>query len=425
MTYNIGDPDHIGVHNALALELQGYVDDVGIEVDLPPQRVLGDRQHVDDHNAMVAAIQALADGGGLSRGPTAAKLGATTGNCVKTSTIGDGTTGEIGQHYDIYKWTGSGTLAVAEAGVMEVVIVGGGAGSSGFGGAGGGHVNASTLWIDAATYTITVSGGSSGSGGSMSSITHDDFDVAKAGGGATSYQDSHGWRVKGGHGMYPGGSNHMDGDGHPMNYQNCGGGGGGAGGPGGAARSGAGGDGGDGYLTHITGSPLYFGAGGAACRTQPSQAHAGNGNAGLGGAAAHANGAINTGQGAGGQYGSNKSGGSGIVICRIAVDSGSFFGRDADETPRPAHAARVEDGVVTSVIVIPHLDDDDRKITEWCNSIGLPGEWLDTSYTGARRGRFAAVGDTYVDGEYVSSGWDAPTEIELRVAADIEEARNE
>jgi len=63
-----------------------------------------------------------------------------------------------------------------------------------------------------------------------------------------------------------------------------------------------------------------------------------------------------------------------------------------------AHAARIENGIVREVIVIPHMDDDDDQITEYCNSIGLPGLWVDTSYTGARRGKFAGVGDTF-DGD--------------------------
>ena len=61
-----------------------------------------------------------------------------------------------------------------------------------------------------------------------------------------------------------------------------------------------------------------------------------------------------------------------------------------------AHAARVDDdNIVREVIVIPFLDDDDAKVTEYCNGIGLPGTWLDTSYLGARRGKYAAEGDRY------------------------------
>lgn len=71
-------------------------------------------------------------------------------------------------------------------------------------------------------------------------------------------------------------------------------------------------------------------------------------------------------------------------------------------TYKNAHAARIEDGVVREVIVIPYMDDDDAKITAFCNSIGLPGIWIDTSYTGSRRGQFAAVGDKW-DGSTFSS----------------------
>jgi hypothetical protein len=61
-----------------------------------------------------------------------------------------------------------------------------------------------------------------------------------------------------------------------------------------------------------------------------------------------------------------------------------------------AHAARIDDeGIVREVIVIPYMDDDDAKITEYCNSIGLAGTWIDTSYLGARRGKYAGIGDRY------------------------------
>lgn len=60
-----------------------------------------------------------------------------------------------------------------------------------------------------------------------------------------------------------------------------------------------------------------------------------------------------------------------------------------------AHAALIEDGIVREVIVIPYCDDDDATITAYCNGIGLEGTWVDTSYVGARRGRFAGVGMKY------------------------------
>lgn len=60
-----------------------------------------------------------------------------------------------------------------------------------------------------------------------------------------------------------------------------------------------------------------------------------------------------------------------------------------------AHAARIENGIVREVIVIPYCNDDDTEITAYCNSIGLPGTWIDTSYTGSRRGKYAGIGDLY------------------------------
>jgi hypothetical protein len=60
-----------------------------------------------------------------------------------------------------------------------------------------------------------------------------------------------------------------------------------------------------------------------------------------------------------------------------------------------AHAARVEDDIVREVVVVPYMDDDDAKVTEYCNSIGLAGTWLDCSYIGARRGKYPGVGDRY------------------------------
>jgi hypothetical protein len=78
-----------------------------------------------------------------------------------------------------------------------------------------------------------------------------------------------------------------------------------------------------------------------------------------------------------------------------------------------AHAARIDDdGTVSQVIVIPYMDDDDAKVTEYCNSIGLDGTWIDTSYIGARRGKYAGIGDRYdadLD-EFVSPQTEEPAE---------------
>jgi hypothetical protein len=67
-----------------------------------------------------------------------------------------------------------------------------------------------------------------------------------------------------------------------------------------------------------------------------------------------------------------------------------------------AHAAKIENGIVTQVIVIPFCNDDDTEVTAYCNSIGLEGVWVDTSYVGARRSKYAGIGDSW-DGENFTS----------------------
>ena len=63
-----------------------------------------------------------------------------------------------------------------------------------------------------------------------------------------------------------------------------------------------------------------------------------------------------------------------------------------------AHAAKIVDGIVTAVIVIPDGvggDENDEAIEEFCHSIGLTGTWVRTSYNGNIRGKFAGVGDLF------------------------------
>lgn len=61
-----------------------------------------------------------------------------------------------------------------------------------------------------------------------------------------------------------------------------------------------------------------------------------------------------------------------------------------------AYAACIDDTlIVREVIVIPYCNDEDAQIKAYCNGIGLAGNWIDTAYTGSRRGKFAGVGDRY------------------------------
>jgi hypothetical protein len=63
-----------------------------------------------------------------------------------------------------------------------------------------------------------------------------------------------------------------------------------------------------------------------------------------------------------------------------------------------AHAARIEDGIVREVIVVPDdLDEteSDAAIEAYIHGIGLTGTWIRTSYNNNIRGRYAGIGFTY------------------------------
>ena len=63
-----------------------------------------------------------------------------------------------------------------------------------------------------------------------------------------------------------------------------------------------------------------------------------------------------------------------------------------------AHAARIEDGIVREVIVVPSdLDatESDGAIEAYIHGIGLQGKWIRTSYNGNIRGTYAGIGFTY------------------------------
>jgi len=63
-----------------------------------------------------------------------------------------------------------------------------------------------------------------------------------------------------------------------------------------------------------------------------------------------------------------------------------------------AHAARIEDGIVREVIVVPDdLDatESDAAIEAYIHGIGLSGKWIRTSYNGNIRGRYAGIGYKY------------------------------
>jgi len=67
-----------------------------------------------------------------------------------------------------------------------------------------------------------------------------------------------------------------------------------------------------------------------------------------------------------------------------------------------AHFAKIENGVVREVIVIANSDcgggdfpDSEPIGQEFIASLGLTGEWLQTSYNSNFRGTYAGIGFTY------------------------------
>jgi len=73
-----------------------------------------------------------------------------------------------------------------------------------------------------------------------------------------------------------------------------------------------------------------------------------------------------------------------------------------------AHFAHIVDGIVQTVIVVSNDDAPDEATGQaFIASIGLDGEWVQTSYNnnpveGASRGKYAGIGDLW-DGETFTS----------------------
>jgi len=204
---------------------------------------------------------------------------------------------------------------------------------------GGGGSSETSLTLHTGTvYTITVGGGGarqvfpftvSDSGGNSSISGSDITDIVSTGGGGGGIGQATNPGASGGSGG--GGSNgsgspgtggsggsgtsnqgFSGGSGFPHsasdpNLQS--GGGGGAGGSGGNGNSSIAGDGGDGLNSAITGSTVARAGGGAGGTFNQTA-----GSAGLGGTADATSGAVNSGAGGG----ANASGGSGVVILRMA-----------------------------------------------------------------------------------------------------------
>lgn len=58
-----------------------------------------------------------------------------------------------------------------------------------------------------------------------------------------------------------------------------------------------------------------------------------------------------------------------------------------------AHFAKIEEGIVANVVVVDNEHEANGEA--YLNSLGLDGTWVQTSYNGNIRGKYAAIGDTY------------------------------
>jgi hypothetical protein len=58
-----------------------------------------------------------------------------------------------------------------------------------------------------------------------------------------------------------------------------------------------------------------------------------------------------------------------------------------------AHFAKIENGIVTNVLVVDNAHEADGQA--YLNSLGIEGTWLQTSYNANIRRKFAGIGDTY------------------------------
>jgi hypothetical protein len=250
-------------------------------------------------------------------------VAATTGYGVASGTAASSTAISVaGTAYTLLTFTADSNLVVSTAGLMDVLLIGGGGGSwnNGTGSGGGGIANA-TVYLPAGTYAVDIgAGGASNQVGFSSTIGSTSIGahvapVAVGGGiGSTPLTGSASGQI----GKIPAQSPFAAGS----DGGTSAGGGAGGGGAGGNAVTTTGGAGGAGFdVTNFVGSStLKAGGGGGGGQVTGGAAGSGGGGAGGGGAGNPGAGTANSGGGAGGIYtGAPTSGGSGIVYVRFKV----------------------------------------------------------------------------------------------------------
>jgi len=80
-----------------------------------------------------------------------------------------------------------------------------------------------------------------------------------------------------------------------------------------------------------------------------------------------------------------------------------------------AHFAKIENGIVSQVIVVGNNDAPDEATGQaFIASLGLEGDWIQTSYNnnpveGASRGKYAGIGDLWNGTEFTTPQADDET----------------
>ena len=265
---------------------------------------------------------------------------------VGAANFSDAATGTYtGYKYKTY--TASGTLTIDKAGFADILVIGGGGSGAegnvnygGGGGGAGGYLAITNAYLIAGTLTVTVGAGGAPStalgtyatpgnpsrlgdyyavGGApgMTPVTGGATFMAFVGGSGFGGTGGETATRTGGTGLSGQGNNGGDGFGTISGSTTAGGGGGGAGAVGQNASSNTGGNGGAGSSSSITGSAISRGGGGGGSGITGGSATDGGG---AGSSGAGSNGTVNTGGGAGaGRGGDGGTGGSGVVIIRVAV----------------------------------------------------------------------------------------------------------
>ena len=263
-----------------------------------------------------------------------------------TPTLGTVTSG--GDTFNIYSYTGDGSITFSSAGTVDGLVLGGGGGggsssaaSAGGGGAAGGIVRLQSFFVNAGTVTVDVgAGGAADSFGFASSfgslavpagarggdvvtdLTTNGFAGASGGGGGSGGVAN---RTGGQTVLAAQGNNGGNSTGSSTGSQRAGGGGGGSGAVGAnSPTTSTGGAGGAGIESDITGTSLFYAAGGGG----GARTTGGAGGSSIGGAggtdADGGNATANRGSGGGGAGNSTvgRTGGSGsdgVVIVRVKV----------------------------------------------------------------------------------------------------------